>query len=191
MTWLIQEFKVKSFVETGAWAGETPRYFVKYLKWAYTCENYIPRYLETVALCKDMNITVSSTPSPAFFDEIDPEEPIMFYLDAHWEQYWPLADELKYIEKRWPASIIVIDDAFVPDKPNFGGSFGGGFNTTIPIAGKALTDAKQSLDINFVKKHYDNTAQFLAPNYDDKAIGYLIINGTSKKSVHHPLLTQI
>jgi hypothetical protein len=41
----------------------------------------------------------------------------MFFLDAHWGEYWPLRDEIKVIRqlKRY---LIVIDDFMVPGKSN-------------------------------------------------------------------------
>jgi hypothetical protein len=40
---------------------------------------------------------------------------VMFYLDAHWERYWPLRDELKQV-LRLDSSVVVIDDFFVPGR---------------------------------------------------------------------------
>ena len=44
-----------------------------------------------------------------------PEQTALFYLDAHWNSFWPLADELDAIEQfRGNRDIIVIDDFRVP-----------------------------------------------------------------------------
>jgi hypothetical protein len=43
--------------------------------------------------------------------------PFLFYLDAHWDEYWPLPDELKTIAKyNLFDSYIIIHDFKVPDK---------------------------------------------------------------------------
>jgi len=42
------------------------------------------------------------------------ERPLFFYLDAHWEKYWPLLDELQVIADNGVQPIIVIHDFFVP-----------------------------------------------------------------------------
>jgi len=47
--------------------------------------------------------------------------PYLFYLDAHWENYWPLLDELKVIAKHGLSdSCIIIHDFQVPGQPTFG-----------------------------------------------------------------------
>lgn len=45
----------------------------------------------------------------------DVNKNILFYLDAHWEDYWPLLDELKTIKKyNLSDSKIIIHDFYVP-----------------------------------------------------------------------------
>ena len=40
---------------------------------------------------------------------------IFFYLDAHWEKYWPLRDELEEISRTHKDNcVIFIDDVLVP-----------------------------------------------------------------------------
>lgn len=43
------------------------------------------------------------------------DNPLMFFLDAHWGKYWPIRDEIREI-LRLKRSLIVIDDFFVPGK---------------------------------------------------------------------------
>jgi hypothetical protein len=40
----------------------------------------------------------------------------LFFLDAHWEDYLPLKDELKVIGKNYPHSYLIIHDFKVPGK---------------------------------------------------------------------------
>lgn len=44
---------------------------------------------------------------------------ILYFLDAHWNDYWPLRDEIKQI-LRLPRFAIVVDDFAVPGHPDFG-----------------------------------------------------------------------
>lgn len=45
----------------------------------------------------------------------DVNKNLLFYLDAHWEEYWPLLDELKTIKKyNLSDSKIIIHDFYVP-----------------------------------------------------------------------------
>lgn len=47
-------------------------------------------------------------------------KPIIFYLDAHWNDHWPLLQELEEIGKTHrDRCIIVIDDFKVPERPEF------------------------------------------------------------------------
>lgn len=71
------------------------------------------------------------------------EEPVIFYLDAHWKEYWPIKDEIRAIKPK-PSSLIVIHDFKVPGKP-FGYDIYNG----------------QALDYDFIK---DDLA-YVNPNY--------------------------
>ena len=42
------------------------------------------------------------------------------YLDAHWDEDLPLADELNFIFATWPRAVAMIDDFKVPDDPGYG-----------------------------------------------------------------------
>jgi hypothetical protein len=41
------------------------------------------------------------------------------YLDAHWNEYLPLRDELSVL-KEWPNTVVMIDDFKVPSDERFG-----------------------------------------------------------------------
>ncbi len=43
---------------------------------------------------------------------------VLFWLDAHWGEYWPLVDETKIISSLHSFAVIV-DDFEVPGKPSF------------------------------------------------------------------------
>ena len=50
---------------------------------------------------------------------IDTSLPVFFYLDAHWNQYLPLRDEIKTISELCPHFIALIDDFEVPSEPEY------------------------------------------------------------------------
>jgi hypothetical protein len=68
---------------------------------------------------------------------------LFFYLDAHWDWYLPLEDELKIIFNNWNDAVVMVDDFQVPDDPDY--RYDSYFN------GKALNfDLLNSIsDINF------------------------------------------
>ena len=44
----------------------------------------------------------------------------LFFLDAHWENYWPLPEEIEYISETGRKAVIVVDDFEVPGRTAFG-----------------------------------------------------------------------
>ena len=53
---------------------------------------------------------------------------LLIVLDAHWHEDWPLLNELKVINRVRALGhkmTVLIDDFFVPDRPNFVGCYGG------------------------------------------------------------------
>jgi len=44
----------------------------------------------------------------------------LFFLDAHWDHYWPLPDEIAIISKSQIPSVIIVDDFKVSGNPDFG-----------------------------------------------------------------------
>jgi len=46
------------------------------------------------------------------------DDSCFFFLDAHWEEYWPLRDELTQVLKL-PRFVVAIDDFAVPGHPEF------------------------------------------------------------------------
>ena len=45
---------------------------------------------------------------------------VFFYLDAHWLEELPLAEELALAFRYWPDAVVMIDDFAVPDDPGYG-----------------------------------------------------------------------
>src|SRR5690606_9109664 len=52
--------------------------------------------------------------------DIDPNDKVFFFLDAHWEDFNPLLDELSIIAKYGFKPIIAIHDFKVPGRPELG-----------------------------------------------------------------------
>lgn len=47
-------------------------------------------------------------------------ETVFFYLDAHWNEDLPLAEELRIISRGWTRAVVMIDDFQVPDDAGYG-----------------------------------------------------------------------
>ncbi|MDP1729380.1 MAG: hypothetical protein Q8L27_04210 [archaeon] len=115
---LIKKFQIKSIVETGTYLGDTTKEFSKLAK-TYTIESNKKYYDLAKESLKEYNVEIFSGSSPKILKNIlsKIEGPIIFFLDAHWNRYWPILDELKVIaESGIKDSVIVIHDFHVPNK---------------------------------------------------------------------------
>jgi len=125
---LMGKWKVEVAFETGTHHGHTTIALSQLCDRTYTAE--ISEENHTLACelfdlaCERGNIIANLGSSPAVIEAALPEilgARVLFYLDAHWETYWPLLDELATIRKlKAPPPIIVIHDFKVPDRPDFG-----------------------------------------------------------------------
>jgi hypothetical protein len=117
---LCDQFKVKTIVETGTYLGATTPTLAKMASDIHTIE-INPEYFAQVHF--DLpNIQKYLGNSPFVLKQILPEmpKPCLFYLDAHWNEYWPILDELKTIGQYAKDSIIIIHDFWVPERPELG-----------------------------------------------------------------------
>ena len=48
------------------------------------------------------------------------EKTALFYLDAHWDEDLPLAEEITIVARNWGRAVVVIDDFCVPDDQGYG-----------------------------------------------------------------------
>jgi len=124
---LVNRYGITACIETGTYQGETAIFLARLNPSlpVYTCEIDGLAYEAASARFVDFaNIMISRSSSPSFLkDLIDAKccgELPLFWLDAHWLEYWPLRDELALITNQPHAAVIMIDDFEVPGKPQFG-----------------------------------------------------------------------
>jgi predicted O-methyltransferase YrrM len=81
----------------------------------------------------------------------------LFYLDAHWQTFWPLRDELSAIGQWGGKAVIVIDDFEVPGQPQFGFDVDGGGEQT----------AGHKCNLDYIRPALSPTASYhaLLPKY--------------------------
>lgn len=104
------DFKLRNFVETGTFEGETAFAMSLLFDRVYTCDTKDwPRVLDFYC---SANLTYETMSSPDFLRRHLPaiREQSLFYLDAHWGEYWPLKDELAIIFSHCQNPVIIIDD---------------------------------------------------------------------------------
>ena len=109
-----------SFVETGTLYGNTAGYTNRVFKTpVFTAELNSTHYLVSKAnLVWARGVTQYKASSPDFLNQVCQGSVIgdnpMFYLDAHWNEFMPLPDELTIIAENCEKAVILIDDFMVP-----------------------------------------------------------------------------
>lgn len=111
-------------VETGTYRGNSTEFFAHVLGVPIHTVEAQPRYYHYAAqrLAPYPDVTVELGDSREILRRLGerPGDPTtLFYLDAHWEQDLPLAEEVEIIAKGWSSGVVVIDDFQVPDDPGY------------------------------------------------------------------------
>lgn len=109
---LILENNIDTIIETGTNAGDTTEFLAK----LYPKKRIITTELnqDFFNLAKERlkyfsNVEVYNVSSEYLIKNIKYNKNTIFYLDAHWNEYWPLQDEILSIKN----GIIMIDDFFI------------------------------------------------------------------------------
>ncbi len=126
---VIKQIQPAHFIETGTNVGTTARYVARTYPQLqiHSCEPdgmVFAKAQETVRGCP--NAHLYNQPSPDFLYKLYEQQPAiasslnLFWLDAHDYGFeWPLKDELAFISQQHTQAAILIDDAQVPDQPQF------------------------------------------------------------------------
>lgn len=155
---LMERNDFSQIVETGTFKGNTTAYMAKTglpIKSAEYDERNFGYCQFRFLLNKDVSIYQGD--SRQFLrsltgDKSIKNEMIFFYLDAHWNEDLPLAEELDIIFSHWDNMVIMIDDFKVPDT---------GYNYDDYGKGKALT-------LEYLKKtRYADKYQIFFPAKDE------------------------
>jgi predicted O-methyltransferase YrrM len=127
---LKNRYNIEAAVETGSQYGYTTSFLASTFDEVHTIE-IVPSTYQVAQnnLRNFSNVTCHLGSSNDVLQKILPaleSKPVLFYLDAHWEEYWPLLDEIEEISKTHKDNcIIVIDDVRVPGRPDIGYDWNG------------------------------------------------------------------
>jgi hypothetical protein len=115
---------VRQIIETGTFRGTTTEWFAKFDLPVYTIESYRHNYeFAKLRLREKKNVHVefgnSAEVLPILVATLDTSLPTFIYLDAHWEDYLPLREEISFITANFKAAVILIDDFQVPGDPGY------------------------------------------------------------------------
>jgi FkbM family methyltransferase len=119
------QFKIEIAVETGTNYGATAAFLSSIFKEVHTIEASEKYYNHAQRILSDLsNVHAYLGSSDELLKTILPtisSKRTLFYLDAHWEKYWPLLNELEEIGKTHRDNCaIVIDDVRVPQRTDIG-----------------------------------------------------------------------
>jgi hypothetical protein len=128
---------VTSFVETGTWRGDSTQMMaMRYPTLPiFTSEIVEKNYrMAGSVLKKYPNVSQDLGSSDQFIARMIAEKKVgnlpFFFLDAHWQTYWPLRSELQHISQGGFKCVMVIDDFEVPGQPQFAFDVDGGGERT-------------------------------------------------------------
>lgn len=133
---IIERCGIAAIIETGTHRGSTTAWLAQFDLPVHSVE-LDPQFhaFAALRLAQMRNVSLERGDSVAFLTALGGRQwasgPIFIYLDAHWGERLPLAEEIRIIEKCFPRAIVMIDDFAVP------GDAGYGFDDYGP--GKALT----------------------------------------------------
>jgi predicted O-methyltransferase YrrM len=116
---LSKQFNLKTFCETGTYHGGTAQIVSQYFDKIITIESNPDSHQIASNNLKDIqNCNLYLGNSPEIMSQCleKNNSSIFFFLDAHWEYYWPLLDELKVIKEKNLKPVIAIHDFYVPDE---------------------------------------------------------------------------
>lgn len=134
---LLGAFPFTSFVETGTYHGYSTELVAStYPNLPTYSSEGVQKTYETALryLKKFPNIRLANASSDQWIEGLlktgELGQMPLFYLDAHWQSYWPLRTELTHISQSGLKAVIVIDDFEVPGHPEFGFDIDGGAEQT-------------------------------------------------------------
>lgn len=120
---LIKTLQIDCVVETGTYLGQTTRFFASQVRRVDTIENSV-LYYTTTHFDDCPNVTMhfgsSSDKLLPVLESLNPKSNVLLYLDAHWEENWPLLDELRAVQMSpfTGRSVIMIDDFKIDSRPD-------------------------------------------------------------------------
>ena len=114
-------YNIEDAVETGTFKGYTTVLLSSIFENVYSVELNKNNYDDAMKFLEEFkNIKLILGSSEDTLNKLLPSlkaKKLLFYLDAHWHDYWPILDELDAISKTHKDNcIIVIDDVLVPGR---------------------------------------------------------------------------
>ena len=170
---LIREYNINLLIETGTYIGSSTLALAELCKKVITIESDVEYYDLANKLFKEShkkNILSILGNSPKVlnlvFTNIE-EKNLLVFLDAHWEENWPLLEELSTIQKHNLQPVIILHDVYnpLPGCEDFGFDSYNGNKLDLGYI-------KQSLDNIYGK---DNYSYYYNSKASGKKVGVLFV----------------
>jgi hypothetical protein len=117
-----------AFVETGTGTGDSSAFVARHApKPVLTCD-VNPHQLDIARRSLPSRVLVYEMSSEKFVAAVKRQvgDLPLFFLDAHWQDYWPLLDELRAIGSYYERAVVIVHDFQVLGNDAFGYCVGGG-----------------------------------------------------------------
>jgi predicted O-methyltransferase YrrM len=126
VTQMFQQCGLRQAIETGTYIGRTTNYLARTFGVpVHSCE-LVAKYHHTARrmLRNTPGVHLYLKDSRSFLRELAAsremtEVPSFIYLDAHWYDDLPLADEIDIIAAAWKDYVVLVDDFAVPGDPGY------------------------------------------------------------------------
>ena len=117
---LIEKCRIEQIIETGTFRGQTTEWFAQFNLPVFSAE--IQPRLASFAqrrMAAQKNVQIKNIDSISALQQWCVQTEIvsrrtLFYLDAHWEEFLPLRDELDIIASKFSQWLTIVDDFKVP-----------------------------------------------------------------------------
>lgn len=171
-------------VETGTFHGDSALFMGTLFSrlWTIEIREDFWKHARERFRANGANITAFLGPSQVYLgrmlDEAFALSPSVFvFLDAHWQDDWPLAEELRILSSKREAGrkiALVVDDFQVPGRPDLYGTAGGGGTPGDPIYGPRLRPDPTPCDWTTFGGELKGFAEYWVPSYPGPQAGYLV-----------------
>jgi len=115
---LLNISKFSAIVETGTYRGSTTLFMAKNTTLPIYTVEFDPEHFAFAKyrLREYSRVSIKRGDSRSFLKSLSfkADDRLFFYLDAHWREDLPLAEEVDYIVNRFCSFVIMIDDFLVP-----------------------------------------------------------------------------
>lgn len=175
----VEQCGIQTIIETGTYHGDSTLWFTSLVPHVFGLEIRTDFLQHSQQKAPKATFILGSSKDllRQRCDALFANPPVLLYLDAHWQDEWPLRDELTYLNERrrnGEKFVAVIDDAWVPGRPNYQGCHGGGGTVGHRIYGPKTFVDNTPLDYESFAPQLDEWPHFYYPCYPEGGIGHMI-----------------